>query len=114
MNGMFLLYFCSTLLLLGCLKKNIVLIAIILVALVINPYIVDHLPYNNSLQLSLFRIPIFLVGILYYRMLSKSISFHMSIIILSCLIGVVLFFGSTSVRLNFTKAKVGGHLPDFD
>lgn len=135
-----------------------------MVALVINSNIVDHLPYNNSLQLSLFRIPIFLVGILYYRMLSKNFNFQMNIIILSFLIGVVLFFGSffeiisiaktyiflfivpfvcivithfldwmdlnrtmsflggislelyliTSVRLNFTKVKVGGHLPDFD
>ena len=87
-------------------QKNIVLIAIILVALVINPYIVDHLPYNNSLQLSLFRIPIFLVGILYYRMLSKSISFHMSIIILSCLIGVVLFFGSFFEIINIAKTYI--------
>ncbi len=27
---------------------------------------------------------------------------------------IILLFGVTTVRLNFTKAKVGGHLPDFD
>lgn len=85
-------------------QSSKMLIAIVLLVMIINPYIIDII-YNKNLDSFLFRIPIFLFGILYYRMKVRNFQFQRNVIIYSFLLGVSFSIGNyyeiTSVELCY-------------